>query len=218
MLCFWCFCQQNHLVQYKPKQERLQHVRTWLTLPGDGPQTMNFIDLRSSYTDFQAQSGHDMIHGRKNGLPICKIMQCRLPCLHPALFRLLGDSVLLGLDGSVRFWSESLGEMFVVPCYPSTFLHHNSLHCQWSNKYPLASFQCWGQHFETVLRGLFSFSGFCRHNLQLHCPTAQGELYNYNMTFKTLWNLRPTREATQNRRTQTPTSRRQAHTHIHGRT
>ena len=51
----------------------------------------------------------------------CKIIQRHLPCLHPALFRLLGNSVLLGLDGFVRFWSECLGEMFVVPCYLSTF-------------------------------------------------------------------------------------------------
>ena len=93
-----------------------------------GPKPWKFIGLRSSYVDFQRQSRHDMIHRGKIGLPICKIIQHHLPCLHPALFRLLGNSVLLGLDGFVRFWSECLGEMFVVPCYLSTF--HIILTCK----------------------------------------------------------------------------------------
>ena len=106
-------------------RERAQHVRTWFTLPNDGPQKApkprKGTCSRSIFVNFHTQSGRDKIHPEKLGLPICKIMQCQLPCLHPALFRLLGNSVLLGLNGFVGFWRKCLGKMFVVPCYLSTF-------------------------------------------------------------------------------------------------
>ena len=116
---------KRHLIQhtaaYVTNQKRVQHVRTWLTLPNDWPQPMKVYRLALQLCWFPNTkwTWHDT--REKNGLPICKIIQRHLPCLHPVLFRLLGNSVLLGLDGFVRFWSECLGEMFVVPCYLSTF-------------------------------------------------------------------------------------------------
>ena len=139
-----------------------------------GPKPWKFIGLRSSYVDFQTQSGHDMIHGEKNGLPICQMQN------NPAPFALPSSravSFAWKFRPSWSWWLCSFlkrmpGGDVCGTMLPFNISHHNNLQGQWSNKYPLAHFQRWGQHFETFL----SFSGFCRHNVQLHCPTAQGEI------------------------------------------
>ena len=103
---------KRHLIQhtaaYVTNQKRVQHVRTWLTLPNDGPQPMKVYRLALQLCWFPNTkwTWHDT-QGKKW---IANLQN------NPAPFALL-----LGLDGFVRFWSECLGEMFVVPCYLSTF-------------------------------------------------------------------------------------------------
>ena len=142
---------KRHLIQhtaaYVTNQKRVQHVRTWLTLPNDWPQTMKvyrlalqlrwFPKTKSTWHDTQ---GKNWIANLQN---------------NPAPFALPSSravSFAWKFRPSWSWWLCSFlkrmpGRDVCGTMLPFNISHHNNLQGQWGSKYPLAHFQCWGQHF-----------------------------------------------------------------------